>query len=805
MTFHSLYYTDCLPGQGLRGGAGFQFQAVSPGVTHEMMALVQRTSLYEAPVSWMREQRPVADYPPSLTHVFDGLYATARGVYLGAEANGVREGNQFTHALATADSEAYGFTRPAQLWDAPWWAEKPAPGTECEPLGAEPETGPWGVDVIREWVLGRPDGEEWLLAVHSAFDQVHDEGARRVLFVADDPSAVLGWIAAGTLLLPQERALRVGFRVFATNPRQSQQHVLALHQEWAGQFADPGRDHGFIVFNLATGRHSDVTPAPAARHWVPRFLRQDPYDVVDAIELAHQFARTRGAGEPASAADFSAAGVVTLGEPTEAGLLTDWLSIQIGQSSEDLTQPVVEAVLASGPDAAALRKLDEAMRAAGLRWPVAERVRRMLFVAELAPFTTASLGETEPLASLAEAAADAAYPERMDALLRVAARFGVQPRIGGFHDGAHRFVRWWADHPGAGLDPDAWSCGHELVDLLRDEFDSRLKRPPAAPVAEDIRAHWWRLFVPRVNDPTDLLDATVISAAVERGGAGTRSEMVDYVLGDVRQGHLASLIWRALFLFGDPTLEELSRYLKALPPKGLTGWPVHQVLRVLEQVVSEPPAAAHLEVIRLVEAQGVLAAGTHLHHLAGQDGALETWLKTSQERPGAPLPGVPPTVLAARAREVTDALVAMPLAAAAAVLERSHRSLCRLLADRLPKIWHTSAVAEPAAALAYLTIGYCPESVALDFETRLRRWVKAADAQQVQQVGRLLADLDPDDGAGWREFAGRKAGPTGQTARNKRIEVEREAKAAKKDTKKEAKKDGERTPGWRLGRRGRER
>lgn len=137
--FESLFYTDCRPGQGLRGGAGFQFQAVSPGTSTEMMSLVQRSVLYEVPVGWMRTNRPVADYPPSLAHVCDGVYATARGVYLGAEADGVRGGNQFTHAVSTVDPSSYGAVRPAQLWNGPWWSERPASGTACEPVPADPE------------------------------------------------------------------------------------------------------------------------------------------------------------------------------------------------------------------------------------------------------------------------------------------------------------------------------------------------------------------------------------------------------------------------------------------------------------------------------------------------------------------------------------------------------------------------------------------------------------------------------------------------------------------------------------------
>ncbi|MGB8202059.1 MAG: hypothetical protein WCF33_20620, partial [Pseudonocardiaceae bacterium] len=102
--FGSLYYTDCRPGQGLQGGAGFQFQAASPGLAPEAMPIVQRTGLYEPPVRWMRERRPVAEYPPSLAHTAEGeLFVTAAGRYLGQEANGTREGNQFTHAVVTRD------------------------------------------------------------------------------------------------------------------------------------------------------------------------------------------------------------------------------------------------------------------------------------------------------------------------------------------------------------------------------------------------------------------------------------------------------------------------------------------------------------------------------------------------------------------------------------------------------------------------------------------------------------------------------------------------------------------------------
>src|SRR5262249_55571715 len=132
--FETLIYTDCRPGEGLLGSGGLQFQARSDGADATAMTVVQRALLYEPPAGWMRERRPVADYPPSFAHIADGCWATARGVYLGREANGTREGNQLTHSVITRDPDAYGLLRPAQLFGAHFWRSEPAHGTSCPPV-----------------------------------------------------------------------------------------------------------------------------------------------------------------------------------------------------------------------------------------------------------------------------------------------------------------------------------------------------------------------------------------------------------------------------------------------------------------------------------------------------------------------------------------------------------------------------------------------------------------------------------------------------------------------------------------------
>ncbi|MBV8540372.1 MAG: hypothetical protein JO063_04570 [Pseudonocardiales bacterium] len=717
--FGSLYYTDCRPGQGLRGGAGFQFQSVSPGVSHEAMTLVQRSALYEAPVAWMREHRAVASYPPSLTHVFDGMYVTARGVYLGAEANGVREGNQFTHAVTTRDPDAYGLVRPAQLWDAPWWSVRPSASTECDPVAAQPEPGPWGIDGVRDWVLGQPDAEDWLIAVGSAFDRAREPDHRRVLFVGQDAAAILGWIAAGTLLLPQPRALRLGFRVFAINPSYSRHDVLGLHPDWAGPFAELGHDREFVVFDLDSGTHSVDEHTDAAAYWAPRFLRADPFDVVDAIELAHEFAwrrhrlldgSTSAADVRAGSGDRLAGAVVVLGEPVpcerQARVLAGWLAAAPPSALEDIVEPVAAAVLAASADASTLGELDNAVWVHGPRGEPAGHIRVRLLAAEVEEVVSGRRADVDPTplprrdvtsdegrasAAVVEHAATRVPPDRMDLLLRTSARFHVEPSVPNFRDAAHRFVTWWADHPSAGLDPAGWPCAAMLVDQLRDEL---AQRPGSPALTRAVREHWWPILLP-IADPSSALDARVVAAALDRG----RPE-------DQRIG-----------------------------------------LDRLAELESSP-------------------SDSRLAEVWSQDLALRRWLvsvpASDPEQAGhdaAGLSTVTEMVLRARRSEVLRAVLDdAPLAHTPTVALRAGGCLQSFLLRELPALWDDRSNGglrgDTAVAVALLVSRH--ESLPDEptrFWTRFQRWVRGVDPERSRRVEGLLAGVDPELSQAYREAA----------------------------------------------------
>ncbi len=607
--FGSLYYTDCRPGQGLQGWAGFQFQAASPGIAPEAMPLVQRTALYEPPVRWMRERRPVADYPPSLAHTVEGgVFATAAGCYLGQEANGTREGNQFTHAVVTRDPANYGLVRPAQLWAAPWWAVAPAPGIELDELAAHPEPGPLTVETVRDRVRDAEGGEERLTALLSAIHHLADpEHRRTVVLVGADPEEAACWLAAATLLLPRPEALRVSFKIFVADGQYGQHDIIALHPEWAGRWADTGSSSGLAVFDLDRGRHTAVEATAAACFWVPRLLTEDAYDVVDAVELAGQFARARVADAPAppTGPDRLAAAVVAVGEPLTTSdqleAAAGWLLTAPEEAMRIARDSVLAAVLQASPRAPVLRTLAAAAGSRG--WaPAAQQIQRRLLTAEIAEALTASDGAATsdgvtalrrltalaPLPPLdrpdgdrergraeVEAALREARPDQVPPLLTVAHRHAVRPVTANFRGAAYTFAAWWVEQPDPDLAPERWPAPPEAIDWVRDVLRGALAGPQQARALEAVRARWWRPLWQEAYDPGDELDATLMSVAYQHLTGSRRNQLMrdvqEWAFARMVSGaHPSAVAWDIVFDARTPGIPEATEFLAGLVDGGRT-------------------------------------------------------------------------------------------------------------------------------------------------------------------------------------------------------------------------------------------
>jgi GTPase-associated protein 1, N-terminal domain type 2/GTPase-associated protein 1, C-terminal domain/GTPase-associated protein 1, middle domain len=614
--FGSLCFTD--RGGGADGSAtGLGVRASSDGVPPAAVRLVQEACLYEPPLTWITEGRPVADYPRSLAHAArDGWLATASGRYLGAELDGAgREGNHFTHAVCTEQLECYAHLRPAQLWRSPMWRDAAGPGATWSSVPAPPVPGPFDALTVQRWVAAQPAGEQTLLAVCSAVERVR-AGGPRIVFVAADPEPVLAWIIASTLLLPRPDALTVGFKVFTRDATSGPHDIVAVHVDWASGYR-VGAERGLVVFDLATGEHTAVAICAAAAFWVPRFLRRDCLDVLDAVELSG-LCRADPTTDPGSAERVAAA-ALALAEPIAAADLDDvigWASTSGGgHLPERRRRELLDRMLDAEPDVSQLREL--ASLAQRLREvDVRERIRWRVFGMESAVLRPQTASAADPADADAAVRAivewvDTAPPEAVPGLLTLADNYALQPDPGALAPALRRFARWWADGGLELPDRERWVCRALVDDLVRDELAARLETaPPSSQRA--LGDLWWRTLWQTVRDPRSRLDCTLSCATVLHGGPQEREGVTAKVLatlGAAPPSDALDVVWRALYARWSPSPEELVSVLDRLGA-GLTPHP--DTLRsVADALFGRPVSAAVLDVLGRLDAWGhTVARGT---------------------------------------------------------------------------------------------------------------------------------------------------------------------------------------------------
>jgi len=547
--FGTAIYTNCAPGQGLDGVGGMQFQSHSSGVGRKALAVIKRHLIYEVPTQLIREHKPIEAFPPSFAHVHeDGIFATAAGVYTGREAAGSRPGNHLTQAIVTGDPGTYRSVRPAQLFRARFWRTEPTSTTQSEPLAESWRPGPLDAAEVGRFVNDQPDGVALLTALLAAlFEQ--RKGAtdsRRILFISNDATPVLCWLTAATLLLPPDEALRIGFKVFTTDPARSAMPVVAVHPDWTRSNATVEDDRGYAVFDLLRNRRSAVPEWPEAQQWARLFCEADPYDLSDAVELA------AASGLRADAARELALAAVMGRAPSRANTdaLVGWLRTGPPALREAYGGKLID-VLSRSNDRTLLRRiaditstqfpgrndetllsllrveLEEASRPGALARPV----RRGRSRAPASPprwVSVASQAEAERLvAQFLQQAERAAF----DAVLRVSAQFGVSVPVSTVREAAAAFVAHWAEDPAAGYDPSAWPSGPPIRDMLTDELTDRARRPESAAIVGD---RWWNYlpgWTPDQADVTSPLYGALLSAAMAHSGSRDRIRIVRALLG----------------------------------------------------------------------------------------------------------------------------------------------------------------------------------------------------------------------------------------------------------------------------------
>lgn len=260
--FQQLYYTSCE--HGLSGFSGFQFNAVSAGVTAETRQAVEALAGYEPPRSLVESDTPesLERCPVNLCyrpHDRAGHSATALCVRYVGRDSARRFGNYFAHALHSEDFPAAGGgLLPIELWNSPVWSRAVSPSTEIPTLTG-PAPGPLDVRAVGGFLRGHPHAARLPELLAAVFAALTEHGS--VVVVDRSTEEIAHWFAAVSYLLPPRLARGLSFATYVLRPARSRLHLIGTVPEPPLVFG-PDDEAAYTVFDFARGVFPEV-PVPA--------------------------------------------------------------------------------------------------------------------------------------------------------------------------------------------------------------------------------------------------------------------------------------------------------------------------------------------------------------------------------------------------------------------------------------------------------------------------------------------------------------------------------------------------------------
>ncbi len=285
------YYTSCET--GLSGFAGFQFNAITPGLAPDVLRRVESLTPYRAPrwLSARPTEAEIAACPVNLVYTSTPTTILAKVVFVGTDFS-QRSGNYFVHALVSESGvDAFDEILPIELWGSEIWVSQPAASTELRYLPRLPEPSP--ADPLSRSTVGRlfngGSRRERLAALLTAAENAVLRGGRPIVIVHPDTVEAAQWIAAISFLLSPAVARKLSFSTYHHNPGYIDVHVIATLPDSDFEVND-GSFRSFVVLDEVAGRISDITPEAAAC----LLARSGPGRATALWEHARRLARIAG-------------------------------------------------------------------------------------------------------------------------------------------------------------------------------------------------------------------------------------------------------------------------------------------------------------------------------------------------------------------------------------------------------------------------------------------------------------------------------------------------------------------------------
>lgn len=711
MPFQQLYYTSCE--HGLGPYSGFQFTAVTPGVSPAVMREVEDRTVY-VPPGWLlarpRPEQPDA-YPVAFcygTSDATGAAITAQVLFAGIDYSG-RPGNYFAHALVTdTPARDFGSLLPVELWRAGLWRDRPAGGTELPELAGPPPPGRIDRPGTREFLESHDTGPvlpQLLTAVGQAM-----AGGRPVLLASSDINDSVWWVAAVSYLLGEHLAPRMTFTTYTHRPAYTRYHLTGVLPE----ALPPDAARSFQLFDLTTGQTPDRTIHPLAA------ILSD-IGVLAASGLWRQ-AAAFGSGTETGFDDWLApviAAAALLGRPLSPGE-TDEVARWLLTAAAPMPRQVVDvalAILLDQPEGTL----------SGQRLAELLDLARVLPLPDLAVRMELALAERS-LSCLARG--EPGLPVRLTGPGVADARAEAMRLLGQATPTAALAVLEWAAASGLSL-PET-----ELAEYGRAGLDPAAPGPELASLLRKSPAVRRGLLERLAGEPPEVAETLFSGPAIERDDLALYPRLTElWLTGAAARGALDPLrafdeVCDIRALTGrSPRVD--GELLARLWPDGC---PPDQLAELL-RAVTEPPAADVLawltEEIAAIVALGALGGGLPRLAQALSDHPVLPLLPEADQRAIEEATQVEPLLRQARvAVRSGDVTVFAALFAAYGVADDDNRRLLRR--QLAPLLAEASPLGDALSG--------CPEDVAADFCRELANWLRPMQAD-VGLAGRVFAAL----------------------------------------------------------------
>jgi len=306
--FDVAIYTDTRASEAIDGIDGFNFQAVSDGITAQDRQAIRDYLLHRVVTGWSVDHDPL-DHPPSFVyHRHGDRYYLARGISTGVTNNG-RPGNLLTQAIMTMDADDFVSISPAQLFGAVNWKLEKAPSKHLDQWATPLEVA---TAFTSEALCQMVKDDQWATAhladYLSMIEQVTDEDPKRLIVITSDEVLAQRWIALGTLFVDAQKALGLDIRGLVPDPMTTRADIVAASPDFGPQPDPMVARAGVNIVDIDRKLIGPVQRSESAITQAEWFLHEESGTALAAIALARKWEQYLGrdlATKAAAVACFS--------------------------------------------------------------------------------------------------------------------------------------------------------------------------------------------------------------------------------------------------------------------------------------------------------------------------------------------------------------------------------------------------------------------------------------------------------------------------------------------------------------------